>query len=868
MLSTSDLQERVSPSGEIWDVKHFKALLGLPRFPLRFLQEEPWQSWIEQRGGLGAVRGYLLTDCNLSPDQQELLQIVFDDPGAPTQYYSDRLNISPSTFFRQIIALAHIVISYLNAWELRQPLSGRAGTTNLPALLNPLIGVDELLKSAFATLKQPDVRLLTITGPGGVGKTHFAIHLAIQLSDGFKDGAYLVSLASVNDGVLLLSEVMRVLRVEGYKNQPSMEALKAYLRERTVLLLLDSFDHLSDVAPTVVELLWQAPGLKIIVTSREMLRLSGEHRFRLPLLAVPDLEHLPRLEQLEQYPSIRLFIERARAVQPSFELTEENATAVAEICCRLDGLPLAIELAAARSELFPPQQMLRQMQHRLEFLKSSLRDKEIRHQTLRNTIDWSYTLLDEEERKIFRRLAIFAHEWSLEAAQVVCDVADAETHLEALVRKSLVQCLGVDEMGSVWFQMLQTIHDYASRQMEDNGETQTLQRRHAAYYISLLKEAREHSFTPRLKEWTSRIKQEHNNIRIALTWALAEEPETALQMIEHIWNFWEILNLLSEGLHWAERALSQTRHLKTPTRARVLQGTGWLALPQHRHEQAEAYFSEALLLARELGDTYLLASALQGTGEILRSKRDYEQARAMYEESLHLSRELGDKSLAAWALDHLGYLAWRRSEAAQARVLLEEALALFEEMGYQWGVCIALDHLGRALLDMGEYKQAQACLERSLPLLKEYGTRWHFAWTLSALGWVMLAQGDYERAGVLYQRSLSLHRDVENPWGVMISLMDFSNLFIAQANYVDAVRLSSAVYARLGEFEATMLSETAQLKRDMEVKIWPVAKEHLDEETYHRAWAEGQIAQMEDLIAELKERKFVNDRESPDEAIG
>ena len=663
---------------------------------------------------------------------------------------------------------------------------------------------------------------------------------------------FFVSLASVNDVALLVAEIVRVLEVGGTSTQPLEAVLKAYLRERQMLLILDSFEHLIDAASVVAEFLWQAPNLKIIVTSREMLRLSGEHRFEVPLMAVPDLEQLPPLKQLAQCPSVRLFVERAQAVQPSFMLTTDNAAAVAEVCCHLDGLPLAMELAAARIKLFPPHQMLVQMQNKMDFLRSGPRDKEMRHQALWNTIDWSYTLLDETEKALFRRLAVFAHEWGLESAQAVCDVAHTEVGLETLHHKSLVQFVGRDAFCGSRFQMLQTIHEYAWQQLHDSGEEQELQRRHASYCLKWLTEAEQFLGTKQLKEWTSRIKREHNNLRAVLSWTLAEEPEMALELIGNILPFWEVLNVLSEGRRWAEHALHQTRHLKIPARVKVLLGTGWLAISQNDYAQGEQCFREALTLAKDMEDKYRTGAALQGMGDILRSKREYEQAKDMFEESLTLFRDLGDKVQIAWALDHLGHMAWHQTELVRARSLLEEAVELFQGASYQWGLCITLEHLGRVLLDLGEYEQARISLEKALALLEEYGTRWHMAWTLGALGRVLLAQAQYDLAQELLQRSLVLHSEVENEWGVITSLMDFAALAVAQADHVTAVRLSGAVYAWLGRSEVSALSETVQILKDMEVKILPFARSHLDEAIYDRAWERGKTMSLEDVIADFR----------------
>ncbi|MBN1429494.1 MAG: tetratricopeptide repeat protein [Anaerolineae bacterium] len=851
MLPTSKLQESANPSTAIWDMKHVKAMLGLPRFPLRFIQEEPWRSWIDQRGGLATVRKSLLTAC-VSAAQQELLQVVLDNPGVPTQYYTDRLNISSSTFFRQTIELAHILISYLNSWVLEPSVPDSAWATNLPSLLTSLIGVEELLKTASSTLTQPDVRLLTVTGPGGVGKTHFAIQLASQVAETFRDGVFFVPLASVNDADLLLSEIVRVLGIEDCKNQSMLDIVKHYLYGRNLLLLLDSFEHLNSAAPLVAELLWRAPEMKIIVTSRERLHLSGEHCCEIPLLAVPDLQQLPPWEQLDHYHAVRLFVERARAVRTDFRLTSENAAVVAEICHRLDGLPLAIELAAARSESFPPEQIGSQIKEGLDFLKGELRDKDSRHWTLWNTIDWSYALLSEAEKTLFRRLAIFVDGCSLPAIRAVCAIDDPGIYIENLVNKSLVQFLGTDVAGMPRFQMLQTIHQYASRQLEVDEGRNEIQRRYVAYYLGMLEEGEKFPRSSPVKI-SLLVKQEYNNLRVVIDDVLSKDLEIALRLVAGILHFCNALSLLNDGRQWSNLVLSRTRHIKIPARVKVLQGAGWLAISQNDYVWGETCFQEALALAQELGDKYLIGIALQGVGEILRSKQEYKQARDAFDESLVLFREIGDTVQIAWTLTHLGRMTWHQADTFQARFLLEEAVALFQTVELRWGLSIALERLGRVMLDLGEYRQAQIYLEEALSILEEYGTRWHMAWVLSALGRVMLAQEKPNLACELLHRSLKLHCDVENEWGVIATLMEFANLFLARNDCEAAVQMSGAVYAQLGKFETALFSETIQVLKDMEVRILPVARSLLDETTYQRVWEQGTAMSLDEIMADLKQ---------------
>jgi predicted ATPase len=857
MSSNSMPREQADPAPAIWDEKHFKALLGLWRSPQQLLQEEPWKSWIEEHGGPEAIRSYLKA-CALPPNQHQLLQIILDYPDTPVEYYAKHLNMSESTYFRRMGDLTHRLIPRLNSWVWDHSVAEAAG--NLPTPLTPLIGAGDLLAKASSILMRPDVRLLTITGPGGVGKTRFAIQLADQHAAHFRDGVYFIPLTAVSDAALLMAEIVQILGAgENNSDRPLLSIIKTYLGKRQILLLLDGFEHLTNTVSMVAELLWQAPEVKIVVTSREVLYLSGEHRFGIPPLDVPDLQDLPAPEGLAQYPSVRLFVQRAQAVHPTFVLAPDNAAAVAGICCHLDGLPLSIELAAARIKLFSPSQMLSQIENRssLEFLRGGLRDKDTRHQTLWNTINWSYTLLSEAEKTLFRRLAVFAGDWSLEAAQAVCGTADAEMDIETVVHKSLVQVVRADEAGNSRFQMLQTIQEYARQQLEASGEARRIHKQYAGYYLALLEEGGQTAPASLLKK-SSHIRREHNNLRAALSWASAEEPETALRLIAGILPFLGLLNNLSAGQRWAEQALAQTQHLKIPARAEVLGAAGWLALSRNDYDQGEAYFDELLTLAQGMEDTRLVALSLHGMGEILTNKQDYEQARAMFEQSLTLFQELGDQVQIAWTLNHLGKLAQQLAAPAQARLLLEEALQVFQEADFPWGRSLTFAHLGCALLDLGEYQQARAALESALALRQEYGMYWPLGWAQEVLGNIMLAEAEHDRADSLFRKSLCSYNEDRNEWGIMTVLVNFAALAVARADYAEAVRLSSVVDNRLNRFAAPIPARVAQLTEDLEARVLSVARAQLDETVYHHAWEEGKTMALHDVIATLAARKALS----------
>ena len=513
---------------------------------------------------------------------------------------------------------------------------------NLQTQPTPLLGREREVEQVCAKLRRDDVRLLTLTGPGGTGKTRLALQVAADLLDDHKDGVYFVALAPLSDPALVVSTIAQTLGVKESGGRSIMQSLLDYLREKALLLALDNFEQVTDAAPQVAELLANSPRLKVLATSRIPLHLRGEHEFAVPPLALPNIGHLPALESLSQYAAVELFIERAQAVQAGFSVDNENAPAVAAICVRLDGLPLAIELAAARIKLLAPQAMLRRLEDPLKFLTGGARDLSVRQQTLRGAIAWSYDLLDENEKRLFRRLAVFVGGFTLEAAAAVCETTgdlqlDVFEGIAALVDESLLRQESSPD-GEPRFFMLETIREYALERLTESGEE--LQRQHAEFFLTFAEQAEIELHGFQQLKWLERLEVEHDNLRAALGWlAHNDEAQRGLRLAGALTDFWNTRGHRTE----AERqfgvlfALPGASRL-TAARAKALSGAAWLSVYLDRRK-AHSLWEESVQLWRELGDKRGLALATIHLGWFKSlSRRTREGTGALGAEFGHFSR--------------------------------------------------------------------------------------------------------------------------------------------------------------------------------------------------------------------------------------
>jgi predicted ATPase/transcriptional regulator with XRE-family HTH domain len=678
----------------------------------------------------------------------------------------------------------------------RQVMPPHRERHNLPAQPTPLLGRDEAVRAVVALARRTDVRLVTLTGPGGVGKTRLAIQVAAELVDDFADGAWLVRLSRLTNPRLVIPTIAEVLGQKETGGRSLAEALRWHLRERHLLLALDNCEHVAEAMPEVASLLEACPALKVLATSRAALRLRGEHEYPVPPLGVPPAAVLnthsgsgtvPALERLMEYPAMALFVARARASRPDFALTAVNAPAVAAICARLDGLPLAIELAAARIKLLPPPAMLEQLQHGLGILTGGPRDLAERQQAIHSTIAWSENLLSAEERVGLRRLAVFAGGCTLDAAQMVCAAPegaapltlDMLTELSALVNQSLVQQR--EEDGEARFSMLRVIREYARERLEVSGEADALRRAHAAYMVALAERAEPELIGPAQGAWLDRLDREHDNLRAALEWATERsEAETGLRLVGALGRFWLARGHLREGRAWVEALL---RLAATPevgselegaadtilavparVRARALIAGGSLALRQADSAAAVLWMEEGAALARVADDPRTTITAVNALGILARLPGgNWERSAAYFEESLALSRQLGDQWAIVVALGNLGDVFARRSHLERAAAAFAEALALARQAGDPGVIHLCLLNLGWVMRLRGEPTQAEALQREGLKLAGDLDDPRRCAEALEMLAATAGVEGHGERAARLLGAAMAAREMIGAP---------------------------------------------------------------------------------------------------------
>ncbi len=627
--------------------------------------------------------------------------------------------------------------------------------TAFPARAGPLIGREEDVRDVSGLLLRDDVRLVTLTGPPGIGKTRVALAVAGALRDAF-DRAAFVDLSTVLDPAEVIPAIVQAVRVKRRRERSRLDALAEALRGRRWLLILDNFEQVSPAAPQVAVLLERRPDLKILATSRARLRLTWEHEFPLPPLALPDLQKASDPGAVAGSPAAALFLQRARSVNADFHITAENAQSVALICHRLDGLPLAIELAAPRIKLLSPQTMLSRLRHRLSLLTGGGRDLPLRHQTVRAAVAWSYALLEPAPQAIFRRLAVFVGGCSLAAAEGVCaDPEGTESILDALsalVDNSLLRREEQAE-GEIRFSMLETIRDYALEQLTATPEMEAVLRRHALHYLTLAETAEPALAGPEQEEWLERLEREHDNLRAALRWShQSGEIALGLRLAGALAQFWERHGYTKEGRAWLDALLAAEEEGETPppVRARALNVTGNLARVEGDYEEAVARYRESMALRRAVGDVRGIAVALNNLGVAAKDQGDYAAARAHLEESLSLKRDLGDRRSIAVTLNNLGLTANGQRDHPAARGFLEEALEHFRELGDKWGIALALNNLGTTAALAGDTEQAAALHRSSLALRRGLKDKWGVAEGLEGLAKISASGGEPGRAAELF----------------------------------------------------------------------------------------------------------------------
>lgn len=737
-----------------------------------------------------------------------------------------------------------------------QPRVPESRPSNLPGPSALLIGREKELGAAKQLLLRRDVRLVTVTGPGGIGKTHFATEVARAIAEGFSSGVYFVPLAAVSDPSLIPSAVAQTLGVHDSGGQSPAESLKDHLRSclgGPMLLLIDNFEHLLAAAPLVSELLAVAPGLKILVTSRAALRVQDENEFPLPPLALPDRKALPSLEGLSGCPAIALFVQRAVAVKPGFALTEENASAVAEICARLDGLPLAIQLAAARIKLLSPSAMRSRLASRLQLLTSGARDLPARQQTLRQAMDWSYDLLSEAEQKLFRRLSVFAGGFTLEAAESVCDTKkdlglDLLDGMTSMVDKSLVRQIEQSEE-EPRFEMLETIREYGLEQLAASAEEAATRRAHAAYCLVLAEEEAAETAEGEVKTWLDRFETEHDNFRAALEWLTeTHHAEWGLRLGAALFRFWEMREHFAEGRERLGKLLElKEAATANSVRMRALFAVGVLAANQRDYVAADRLLKESLEIGRVLEDKQSMAVSLNAQAVIASDKGELAAASSLFQESLQLWKELGDRLAVARALSNLATLVKSQGDYAHARSLYEECLSIFRELGDCTGAAWMLNHQGDVLREQGDLPTARWLYEQSLETFRELNDRWGMAGSLTDLGNLVREQGDFAASDGMYRESLVLFQELGHKRGMARLLECFACSAAAQAQPERALKLAG-VAAALRQTIGAPLTSAEQTKLELSLSA---ARHKLTMTGSRTAWLEGWVMPVEMAINDL-----------------
>jgi predicted ATPase/DNA-binding CsgD family transcriptional regulator len=653
----------------------------------------------------------------------------------------------------------------------------KAPSFHISTWFPPFLGHEQEVKNVCELLRSSDIHLLTLTGIGGVGKTRLALKVAEELLETFTDGVYFVPLASVSNPMFVLTTIAQVFELGEFGERKLLERLKAHIQKKCILLLLDNFEQVIPAAPLLVEVLVACPSVKMLVTSRETLRVHGEHEHVVLPLPLPDPKHVPDRMTLTSYTAIQLFLQHAQAVKRDFQLTEENVHAIVKLCVHLDGLPLAIELAARHLKLFSPQKLLTRMGRRLPVLTGGTRDISERQSSLRNTIKWSYDLLNLQEQRVFRRLSVFASGCLPEAIEALCatiddapiTIVDSTT---SLLDKHLIQSLAGGD-GEPRLLTLETIREYAQECLEASGEEDIARSAHAEFYLTLAEEAEPELRKAQQVLWLERLEQEHDNLRAALHWLTAQEDdEKALRLCAALWRFWVMRGHLSEGSQWLERTLAGSQDKITQIRAKALEGAGRIAIYQSNLDRAACLFAELAALFPTLGDKRIAALSFNAMGYVQRHKGNYAAAQARFEQSLALYQDIQDRWGIAETLWLMSDRAYFQGDCRTALALGRESLSIYQELGDKTNMPVVLLSLATILTFQGEYEQARILLEESIAISCELGDKhgFNYAYGLSIIGRITFYNGDCIKGLALLQQSLQIFRELDIQRGIAHAL--------------------------------------------------------------------------------------------------
>lgn len=816
------------------------------------LSDDLWgQYWLA-----GAAAGLSYTHKAGLPDEARLLGLIYAAAnlkrygalfGIPGPSQVQRL-YDPDQFSPGIRAAGPI------------PTLSRKALHNLPIQPTAFIGRAEQINGALDLLTHQGVRLVTLSGPGGTGKTRLAIQVASKLLDRFPDGIFFISLAEINQPELVKSKIAQQLEVREAGSRPLLENLKSYLSDKQLLLVLDNFEQVISAAPLVAELLSAAADLKILVTSRVILNLRGEHIYTVPPLKTPSASDLASMDELADIESVQLFLDRAQSASPGFSLTEKNAPAVAEICQRLDGLPLAIELAAARLNTLTPQAILARLNDRLELLTGGARDLPARQWALRDTIDWSYELLEEPEQILFACLGVFAGGFNLDAAEAVYSSAadlDILNGITSLVNNSLLR-RRITNDGQPRFSMLETIREYALERLEGLGRREALEREHAHYYAGKLVEEMGYKiYSAEATSWLNWIETELDNIGATLAWSQSSKEglELGPPLIAFLTWFWYRRGYFHEGRRWAERVLrSAAAREGSLGRAMALQGCSLLAMWQADLPTALARAEECLKLWEHQKEDRFLGIALMNKGIVLINMGEDTAAHPILKRAQKLFKEIDDLYFYATTLVHLGNVALGLGDPDEALDWLEQAYSLSQEIGEEWTISFALNNLGEVARVQGDYERAGRYYQQSEALLRGMGDQGDLARLIHNLGYAALQAGDLAAAENRFRESLAMFRRLGNQRGIAECLAGLGGLSSSQSQPLQGAKMLGKAHAMMEIAGAAWWpADRTEIERTLQT-----TRANLDEATFEDAWADGKEMTLEQAI-DLSTMKLSNE---------
>ncbi len=762
--------------------------------------------------------------------------------------------------------------------------------STIPAQATTLIDRDREVATICQQITEGGVRLLTLYGPPGIGKTRLAIQAATVIRESTRIEVFFSSLATISDPDLVATTIVQALGISESTVASAVEQLKTIIGERRIVLVLDNFEHVLPATPLIAEMLAACSRLSIIVTSRAVLRLRSEHQFPVPSLKVPNLEFAPTWEAFEQYSAVRLFIACARAVVPTFRLTSENAAFIGIICARLDGLPLAIELIAARIKLMSPQQLALRLGNRLSLLTSKEADRPTRHQTLRAAIDWSYSLLSSEEQQVFVRLSGFIGGFTLEASEAVAnddessiDVADC---IASLLDKSMLYHID-DGTVEPRFAMLEMIHEYATERLEDLGEGTRLHQRHAEYFATLAHTAEPHLQSAQQCLWFDCLELELDNLRAAIVWFAGQHVDAGLRLAANLFHFCHARGHLREGQSWLEDLLARGGEDQL-VRARALSAAGFLAFNQGDHQRSIVLSEECLVLYRQHKHLPGIAAALYNLGSAALCLSEYDQALRFYTESLALYRSLNNTLEAAQVLKNMGIVAKEQGNYDRARDLIEESLRLRQAAGDARAAANSLINLSIVTYWQGDYAATLRLGNEGLAIHRSLNDRMGAAYALDIIAMAAFKQHNYALAIPWLEESLEIFRAVHDNIGLAMALNDLGHVLRAAGEPEQAMRVfceSIAIAQKLGEkrrlafgleglatlveaeWALTLLGAAAVLRQAIGAPLPPteqaehnqllaLVRSQLTPAIWQAAWSSGETRPLSDLLAEVQLREL------------